>query len=287
MSDYPTSQTAQPASRGEMKFKHILLLLLIAFGGGGISMWWLANSYGVLSKPVAQNAAEPDSSNAPLPVGNVASAPLPAAGTAAQVAAQGVPVYIANPSVSSDAVRGEGLLLTYAVRRTLDNGAPLGYLAEQLRLRFGATQPQAVATVISAAQAPVTIENLQTELVGLAPVLLTGNRDTSFLTTMQREVSHLFVLRRDGVGSLAPEQRLVRIQALVEGGKVTAAMQDVAAMPGASAAQSWMARAKRYGNARKALDRLEQMALIRPVVVPVALPAPVQAPPPETSTETP
>ena len=46
-----------------------------------------------------------------------------------------------------------GLLLTYAVRRTLDNGAPLGYLAEQLRLRFGATQPQAVRAVISAAKA--------------------------------------------------------------------------------------------------------------------------------------
>ena len=108
------------------------------------------------------------------------------------------------------------LLLTYAVRRTLDNGAPLGYLAEQLRLRFGATQPQAVATVVSAAQAPVTIDNLRVELIGLSPALLTGNRDTSFRATLQRELSQLFVLRRDSGPALTPEQRLVRAQALVE-----------------------------------------------------------------------
>lgn len=287
MTDYPTSQTVQPAPRGRIKLKHIMLLLLIAFGGGGVAMWWLADSYGVLTQPVKQDAAETDSTNAPPPAGNVALAPAPVAGTTAQVDGQAIPVYIANPSISSDAVRGEGLLLTYAVRRTLENGAPLGYLAEQLRLRFGATQPQAVATIISAAQAPVTVANLQAELSGLAPVLLSGNRDTSFRTTMQRELSQLFVLRRDGGTLLVPEQRLVRIQALVESGKIMGAMQDVAAMPGASAAQSWMARAKRYSDARKALDRLEQMALIRPVVVPVPLPAPVQAPAPETSAQTP
>jgi hypothetical protein len=39
-----------------------------------------------------------------------------------------------------------------------------------------------------------------------------------------------------------------------------------------------MIRAKRYADARKALDRLEQMALIRPVVMPVTMPAPAQAP---------
>ena len=287
MSDYPTAQTAQLASRGGTKFKYIMLLLVIAFGGGGVATWWLANSYGLLTQPAAQETDRQDSSNAPPAAGNVAPAPPPVTGTSAQVEGQVVPVYVTDPSISGDAVRGEGLLLTYAVRRTLDNGAPLGYLAEQLRLRFGATQPQAVATVVSAAQAPVTIDNLRVELIGLSPALLTGNRDTSFRATLQRELSQLFVLRRDSGPALTPEQRLVRAQALVEGGKVTAAMQDVGAMPGSSAAQSWMVRAKRYSDARRALDRLEQMALIRPVVVPAAIPAPVEAPAPETSTETP
>jgi len=38
-----------------------------------------------------------------------------------------------------------------------------------------------------------------------------------------------------------------------------------------------MVRAKRYADARKALDRLEQMAWIRPVVIPVTVPSPAQA----------
>lgn len=169
MSDY---QTAQSTSRGGIKFKYIMMLLLIAFAGGGVATWWLANSYGVLA-PAAQNAGDEESTAAPLPIGNVAPAPAPVAGTTTQVEGQVVPVYVTDPTISGDAVRGEGLLLTFAVRRTLDNGSPLGDLSEQLRLRFGATQPQAVAAVISAAQAPVTISNLQTELTGLAPVLLT------------------------------------------------------------------------------------------------------------------
>jgi hypothetical protein len=90
-------------------------------------------------------------------------------------------------------------------------------------------------------------------------------------------------LRRDGGNALAPTQRLVRAQVFVEAGMLLQAMEEVAALPGASAAQSWMVRAKRFGEARKALDRLEQTALIRPVMVPVAAPPPVQTPLPENS----
>jgi hypothetical protein len=159
----------------------------------------------------------------------------------------------------------------------------LGYLAEQLRLRFGATQPQAVAAIVSAAQAPVTLDTLQTELSRLAPILVSGNRDNSAWETVKEELSQLFVLRLDDGSTRTPEQRLVRAQALVEAGNLSAAMSEVAAMPGAPAAQSWLIRAKRYADARKALDRLEQMALIRPVVIPVTVSSPVQAPAAEVS----
>ena len=273
MSDYPT---AQSASAGGMKFKHFMLLLFVAFTGGAGATWWLADSFGILA-PSAQEMAEAENIAAPLPLGKATSAMLPAAGTTAQVEGQAVPVYVTGPAISGDAVRGEGLLLTFAVRRTLDNGASLGYLAEQLRLRFGATQPQAVATLISAAQAPVTIDKLQTELSGLAPLLVSGHRDNSVWETVKGELSQLFVLRRDEGSTRTPEQQLIRAQAFVEAGNLSAAMLEVAAMPGAAAAQPWMIRAKRYADARKALDRLEQMALIRPVVVPVTLPAPAQA----------
>lgn len=278
MSDF---QTAQPAPRSGMKLKHMMLLILVAFAGGGVATWWLAKQYGVLTGATAVDASLSSGGETPSTSANVGPALPPVDGTTPRMEGQVVPVYVTDPTISGDAVRGEGLLLTYAVRRALDNGASLGYLAEQLRLRFGAAQPQAVATVISAAQAPVTVDDLQTELAGLEPVLLSGNRDSSLWTTVKRELSQLFVLRRDGGAAMAPAQRLVRAQALVEAGNLAAAMEEVAAMPGASAAQSWMVRAKRFSDARRALDRLEQMALIRPVVVPVTVPAPVEEPSPE------
>lgn len=279
MSDY---SSAQSAMRGGMKFKHFMLLLLVAFTGGGAATWWLADSFGILA-PSAQEMADAENAASPLSSGKLAPAMLPAAGTTAQVEGQVVPVYVTDPAISGDAVRGEGLLLTFAVRRTLDNGAPLGYLAEQLRLRFGATQPQAVATIVSAAQAPVTLDALQTELSRLAPILVSGNRESGAWETVKGELSQLFVLRMDDAPMRSPEQRLIRAQAFVEAGNLSAAMLEVAAMPGASAAQSWMVRAKRYADARKALDRLEQMALIRPVVIPVTVSSPAQAPAAEVS----
>lgn len=280
MSDF---QTTTAGARGGMKFKHIMLLLLVAFAVGGVATWWLARTYGVLTPPAAPEATESNSAIVQPPSGNVAPVLPPANDPAGSNEGQVAPEYVTDSAISSDAVRGEGLLLTYAVRRALDDGAPLGYLAEQLRLRFGASQPQAVATVVSAAQAPVTISMLQTELNGLGPVLISGNREATVWATIQRELSQLFLLRRDGGNAIAPSQRLVRAQVFVEAGMLPQATQEVAALPGASAAQSWMVRAKRFGDARTALDRLEQMALIRPVMVPVAPPPPAEAPLPETS----
>ena len=282
MSDF---QTTTAASRGGMKFKHIMLLLLVAFAVGGVATWWVARTYGVLTPPAAPDATEANSAIAQPPSGNVAPVLPPANDSAGSNEGQVAPVYVTDSAISSDAVRGEGLLLTYAVRRALDDGAPLGYLAEQLRLRFGASQSQAVEIVVSAAQAPVTIGNLQAELNGLGPVLLSGNREVSVWATIQRELSQLFVLRRDGGDGLTPTERMIRAQVFVEAGMLPQAMQDVAALPGASAAQSWMMRAKRFGDARTALDRLEQTALIRPVLVPapMAAPPPAEAPLPESS----
>ncbi len=284
MNDFPT---ANSASRGGLKFKHIMLLLLLAFAGGGLATWWLADKYGGSTPPVAADAVETGSNTAAPSSGNVAPVQPSSVATPQQGDGQVMPVYVTDSIISGDAVRGEGLLLTYAVRRALDNGAPLGYLAEQLQLRFGATQPQAVATVVSAAQAPVTLEMLQNELNGLSPVLLNGTPDASLWATVKRELSQLFVLSKDDVASLAPSQRLMRAQVLVEAGMLPAAMQEVAALQGASVAQSWLVRAKRYNDARKALDRLEQMALIRPVVIPAPAPPPVDVPQPDTAAPTP
>lgn len=274
-------QTATATSRRGFTFKHIMLLILCAFVGGAIVAYVIADKYGFLTPSDAPVAAESSTGAA----GNVATTDANA--IAQPVTDQMVPTFPSPNMLSPEVARADGLLLIYAVRRTIDKGAPLGALAEQLRLRFGATQPQSVAAVLSAGQAPVTIDALKTELRGLAPVLLTGNRDDSNWATVKRELSELFVLRKENGPSLAPNERLIRAEALVDAGKLDLAVTEVAALPGASIAQSWIARAKRFSDARKALDRLEQVAILQPVAVPVIVAPSVETAPSNVPVPTP
>ena len=274
-------QTATATSRRGFTFKHIMLLILCAFVGGAIVAYVIADKYGFLTPSDAPVAAESSTGAA----GNVAATDADA--IAQPVTDQMVPSYPSLNMLSPEAARADGLLLIYAVRGAIDKGAPLGALAEQLRLRFGATQPQSVAAILSAGQAPVTADTLKTELRGLAPVLLTGNRDDSTWATVKRELSELFVLRKENGPSLAPNERLIRAEALVDAGKLDLAVEEVAALPGASIAQSWMTRAKRFSDARKALDRLEQVAILQPVAVPVIVAPPVQTVPSDVPVPTP
>jgi len=184
-------QTATATSRRGFTFKHIMLLILCAFVGGAIVAYVIADTYGFLTPSDAPAAAESSTGAA----GNVAT--TDAAVIAQPVTDQMVPTFPSPNMLSPEVARADGLLLIYAVRGAIDKGAPLGALAEQLRLRFGATQPQSVAAILSAGQAPVTIDALKTELRGLAPVLLTGNRDDSTWATVKRELSELFVLRKE------------------------------------------------------------------------------------------
>lgn len=274
-------QTATATRRVRFTFKHIMLLILCAFVGGAIVAYVIADKYGFLTPSDAPMAVESSTG----PAGNVATTDANA--IAQRVTDQMVPTFPSPNMLSPEAARADGLLLTYAVRRAIDKGAPLGALAEQLRLRFGATQPQSVAAILSAGQAPVTVDAFKTELRGLAPVLLTGNRDDSTWATVKRELSELFVLRKETGPSLAPNERLIRAEALVDAGKLDLAAEEVAALPGASVAQSWMARAKRFSDARKALDRLEQVAILQPVAVPVIVAPPVQTGPSDVPVPTP
>jgi hypothetical protein len=258
----------EPAPRGGLKFKHLAVLVLLAFAGGGAATWWLANKYGYLNAAVETPAATAD----PMatPAAGVLAPTLPPADTVASIESRLSQINVDAAAASGNAARAEGLMIAFAARRAIDSGAPLGYLAEQLRVRFGGTQPQAVLTIVSAAQTPVTLEALQGELATLGPVLLSGNREGGTWSRMRQEVSELFVLRKDGAASPAPTRRLERAQALMESGNVAGAITEVSAMPGAVAAQGWLARARHYSQARQALDMLERGALATPVPAPVA-----------------
>lgn len=276
MSDYPSATGA----RGGLKLKYIALLLFVAFAGGGVATWWLADEYGLMDTSGPADTTGAPSNGSSAAIGNVAPAPA-AIDAAADMMGQVPPLLVTGTVPSADSARGEGLLLTYVVRRTLDGGAPLGYLAEQLRLRFGASQPQAVAIVVSAAQAPVTRDLLRSELAALEPALMMKSKDEDLWTTVKREFSELFVLRMEGAVSVGPSERFMRAQALVEAGDIKGARAEVAQLPGADSARSWLARAKRYDDARTALKQLEEMALVRPLAIPVAVPPPAPVEQPE------
>lgn len=176
------------------------------------------------------------------------------------------------------ATRAEGLMIAFAARRALDRGLALGYVEGQLRNRFGTDQPQAVATVVAAANAPLTREDLRLALDTIAPSLQTPTASAGVWATLRRELSNLVVLRKETTPSPRSADRLARARRLLDAGNVEAALAEVARMPGAAAATSWIDAAKRYTNARRALEQLELAAISgggAPQPAPAAAAAPV------------
>ena len=167
-------------------------------------------------------------------------------------------------AASGNAARAEGLLVAFASRRALDRGLGLGYLETQLRERFGDTQPRAVAVTLQAARNPVTLEALRIGLDELAPELTTPSTETNWLDAVQRELSSLIVLRKTGTPSPRSTDRLMRARRMLESGQVDGALAEVARLPGRDKAEAWMTAARRYIQARRALDVLETAAIVEP-----------------------
>lgn len=166
-------------------------------------------------------------------------------------------------AASGNAARAEGLLIAFAARRAIEKGAELGYLGDQLRLRFGDAQPNSVRTVIDFARNPVTLDILVARLDGLGPQLRETDGKPS-LAKLRRELSSLFVVRRETTPSPQPTRRLERARMFLETGRVDRAIEEVAQLPGADAAKSWVDDATRYARAQEALDLIETVAVNEP-----------------------
>lgn len=165
---------------------------------------------------------------------------------------------------SGDADRAEGLLVAFASRRVIDRGQQLGFLESMLRAHFGASEPQAVAMVIAAAQRPVTLDQLQERYDTLAAKLVAPAPQQSWWTGFRRELGALFVIRRADARPVLPDDRRERARRDLEQGQVEQALIEVARLPGSAAAQDWIASARRYVLAHNALDRIETAALLAP-----------------------
>lgn len=163
-------------------------------------------------------------------------------------------------AASGNAGRAEGLLIAFAARRTLERGEELGYLADQLRLRFGMAQPDAVRVVLEASKNPIRLDQLIARLDGLEPELITQSEAPSF-SRFRRELSDLFVIRRESTPSTRPDRSMYRARLSLEQGRVEDAIKEVRTLPGAANARQWIIDAKRYASIQNALNILETSAI--------------------------
>lgn len=281
--EYPTvpMNPVSPPRTGRRIVIGLLMLMLI---GAGLAAWLVWRGSIDLAALTGERAAAPAAklagpAPAYVPPAQTAAAPAIAAPAVPPLAtAQTGPVEtrlalledrlarldLRAEAASGNAARAEGLLIAFAARRTIDRGAPLGYLEDQLGLRFADAQPNAVKTIVDGAADPVTLDTLLTQLDTLGTALTNASGNEDAWSRVKHELSALFVIRREEVPSIGPQDRLSRAKLMLAAGKVTEAIAEIHHLPGAAGAQDWIARAQRYDSVQRALDLIETTAMLDP-----------------------
>ena len=242
----------------------VILLVLV---GAGLAVWGLsrwdagARFLGVAPEPpplalqpVAQLARPPASAEA-----------VPDGGSAERIAALEARLRNVENSTQRTAGsvgRADALLVAFASRRAVDRGVQLGYLETLLAERFGAQNPVAVATIITSSRSPVTLTELTNEYGALEGVLRRGAPDEGLWQGFKRELGSIVAVRRATTASPKPEARYDRALARLEQGQVDVALAETMRLPGAGRAGPWIAKARRYVAAHRALDEVESSALL-------------------------
>ena len=275
MNDYTSTRRKGPSA------KPVLVAVLASFLLGGA-----VAGYAVYSMTDRAPAATGNAPSKPQTLSSPASSPVPTPkATASQAAREAVQRVaeqqggidsrlaaaeqrLARLDLQAQAAAGntacaEGLLIAFATRRALEKGAELGYLSDQLRLRFGDAMPNAVDTIIRTSRNPITLDQLIARLEGLSPRLSETNGQFGF-ARLSEELSQLFVVRRESAPSPQPQRRLDRARLFLESGRTDSAIAEVRNLPGASSAEGWIRDAERYAAVQRALDLIETAAVLEP-----------------------
>lgn len=260
-----TSSPQLPARRSGGLLRALLGALLLALVASAALIGWLvwdgklAIERGVELVGMADKAAPPATAVNPAPPATAALEQH-----IASLEQRLTRIDLQAAAAEGNTARAEALLVALAARRAVERGAELGYLEEQLRLRFGTARPAAVDAVIGAAKQPVTLVQLSAELNQLTPVLSGEAPEQGAWSRFRRQMSDLFVVHRTAPGTSNVESRLAQAQLLLRTGQVDGAAELVAGLPSRAAAGDWIAKAKRYSGAMQALDQIEQAALSEP-----------------------
>ncbi|AMK24585.1 hypothetical protein K426_18275 [Sphingobium sp. TKS] len=246
----------------------LVLLVLLAFAVGvvltvlalpKIQRWYAPQRQAALSDPLLNAAG----SGVPMrPLSADAGQMLDA--RVVQLEERLNRIAVEAQAASGNAARAEGLLVAFAARRALDSGTPLGYIEGQLRLRFGQAQPRAVATIINAAREPVTLADLRAGLTAVADQVTVPSANASWWEALEHEAREIITIHKASTPSPRPQAALDRAIRYLDGSRVGAALAEVEQMPGRAAADRWMQFARRYLEARRALDLIETAAILEP-----------------------
>ncbi|MCW2389143.1 hypothetical protein M2333_002189 [Sphingobium sp. B11D3B] len=184
-------------------------------------------------------------------------------------------ISLAAIAASGHANRAEAMMIAFAARRALDAGQPLGYIEGQLRLLFGDAQPKAVATIVNAAAQPVTLTTLRQGLEQVRSTAQRGDPNQGWWSAAMQELRGLAVIRHAGDPSPELDERITRARMFTESGQMEAAIDEIAALPAQPEAELWLEQARRYKEARRALDVIEAAAILEPRAAPIVAPAPL------------
>lgn len=276
------------------RLRLIIACSLLAFLLGLGAMAWVMTNwdripFGAATDPAllsgAENASGMDSNGA-----NVTDATAPATQRIASTPEQMedrvltleqriTRVSLAAAAASGHANRAEAMLVAFAARRALDAGQPLGYVEGQLRLLFGDAQPKAVATIVNAASEPVTLNTLRQGLEVVRNAAERGDPKEGWWSAAMRELRGLAVIRQAGEPSPELRARISRARLNVEAGQVESAIEEISALTEQPETVQWLEQARRYKEARRALDVIEAAAILEPRAAPIVAPAATPAVP--------
>lgn len=267
MQDEFINQPPRAPVRRRSNGRYLALALIAAVALGGAGGLWGASRLGWIDFNLKPTAAETLAAPFATPSPSAATVEIEQSALGVRMAEleqRMTKLNLEADAASGNAARAEGLLIASAARRAVERGVPLGYLEDQLKLRFGNAQPNAVTTLSEVSRNPVTLDALEQGLAALGPTLVEVSRDTNMVTRVREELANLFVIRRTTAPSPAPERRYERARMFLNTGRTQAAIDEVERMPGHEAAREWLALAQRYVRAERALDLIETAAILEP-----------------------
>ena len=245
----------------------LLIAFVLILAGAGAATWGLARYHGAAKFLGVVSPPPPEPLPAPKPAGMTAApagrpASPPSNAQITELQTRIARVENATQRAEGFAGRADALVIAFAARRAIDRGVALGYLEPLLVDRFGGQHQEAVATIITGSRQPVRLNDLSAEYDFLGPVLRSGGPQDNWWSNFRRELGTLIEVHPAQRPAVNPDARYTRAEQRLATGDVDRALAETMRMPGASNAQDWIGKARRYIAVHRALDEIESAALL-------------------------